>query len=49
MNGWVEAIQYLSSHPEKAKRLGENARRLAERTYNLERCTKEIALALLTV
>ncbi|UVS64379.1 glycosyltransferase [Parabacteroides distasonis] len=49
VNGWVEAIQYLSSHPEKAKRLGENARRLAERTYNLERCTKEIALALLTV
>ncbi len=49
INGWVEAIQYLSSHPEEAKRLGENGRQLAERTYNLERFTEEIALTLLTL
>ncbi len=49
VNGWVKAIRNLSAYPEEAKRLGKNARSLAERVYNLERCTFEVAMVLLNV
>ncbi|GHT41544.1 hypothetical protein AGMMS49965_11510 [Bacteroidia bacterium] len=49
VDAWVKAIQYLSTHPEKAKEMGDNARSLAEKQYNLDRCTKEIASVLLSV
>jgi glycosyltransferase involved in cell wall biosynthesis len=44
---WIEAIRYLSAHPDKAKEMGANARQLAEKQYNLELFSKEIASILL--
>ncbi|OAV73459.1 colanic acid biosynthesis glycosyltransferase WcaL [Bacteroidales bacterium Barb6] len=49
VDAWVKAIQYLSSHPDEAKTMGDNARSLAERQYNLELFTKEIASILLSI
>lgn len=49
VNGWVNAILYLYNHPEEAKRLGDNGRRLAERAYNLEKCTEKISRVLLNL
>lgn len=45
--GWVNAIRYLTAHPEKAERMGRNARRLAEERFNLEIFSGEIANTLL--
>ena len=47
--GWVMAINYMSGHPEEVKEMGRKARLLAERTYNLERCSKEVADVLLSL
>ncbi len=49
VEGWINAVRYLSYHSEEAKRLGENGRRLAENSYNVERCAKEVASVLLSV
>lgn len=49
VNGWKEAINFLSEHPDKATEMGENGRRLAERTYNLENYAKELADILKTL
>jgi glycosyltransferase involved in cell wall biosynthesis len=48
-NAWIKAIQYLSANPDKAKEMGDNARLLAEKKYNLEMFTKEVASILLSV
>jgi hypothetical protein len=45
----VNAIQYLSAHSEEAKEMGNNARKLAEKQYNLELFVKEIAYILLSL
>lgn len=45
--GWVNAIRYLTAHPEEAERMGRNARRLAEERFNLEIFSGEIANTLL--
>ena len=45
--GWVQALNELSSHREKAVEMGEKARKLAEERYNLENCTKEMVVELL--
>lgn len=44
--GWIEAIHYIASHPEEARRMGKNARRLAEERFNLELFSHEIAESL---
>jgi glycosyltransferase involved in cell wall biosynthesis len=49
VNAWVNAIQYLSAHPEEAKKMGNNARNLAEKKYNLELFAKEIKYILLSL
>ena len=49
VEGWVKAINYLSQHPEVVKEMGRKARLLAERIYNLERCSKEIADVLFSL
>ena len=49
VEGWVKAINYMSEHPEEVKEMGRKARLLAERSYNLERCSKEIADVLLSL
>lgn len=43
ITGWIHAITYLTSHPEIAAEMGKNARKLAEKRFNLEIFTKEIA------
>lgn len=49
VEGWVKAIRYLSTHPEKAREMGENARKLGEKRFNLEIFSKEIAQRLLHI
>lgn len=49
VEGWVKAIRYLSTHPEKAREMGENARQLGEKRFNLEIFSKEIAQRLLHI
>lgn len=44
--GWEAAIRYITANPEAAAEMGKNGRRLAESTYNIENCTKEIASLL---
>lgn len=44
--GWVNAINYLETHPEEAAEMGRNARKLAEERFNLEIFSKEIADSL---
>lgn len=41
--GWKKAISYLYTHPEEAQRMGANGRKLAEREYNLEHYSRELA------
>jgi glycosyltransferase involved in cell wall biosynthesis len=43
---WIKAIDYLQSHPERGAEMGKNARKLAEKEYNLDICTEEIATVL---
>lgn len=49
VEGWVKAIRCLSTHPEKAREMGENARQLGEKRFNLEIFSKEIAQRLLHI
>ena len=45
--GWEKALQYLHDHPEQALKMGENGRKLAETTYNLENYSRELSEVLL--
>lgn len=47
VKGWIAAIRYLSDHPEEARRMGANARRLAEERFNLDIFSREVADSLL--
>ncbi len=47
VDAWVQALHRLLEHPEEVQRMGQNARALAERKFNLENTTKIIAEALL--
>lgn len=42
IKGWKGAIEYLESHEEIAKLMGQNARKLAEKEYNLTSFSKEV-------
>lgn len=46
VNGWCEAVRYLTEHPDEVRRMGRNARLLADEIFNLERCTTEVAAVL---
>ena len=46
VQGWTDAIRYIAAHPEAARRMGENARKLAEERFNLEIFSREIAESL---
>lgn len=39
---WVKAINYMISHPEETKKMGEKARILAERKYNIRECARQL-------
>lgn len=41
VQGWIDAIRYIADHPEEARRMGENARKLAEERFNLEIFSRE--------
>ena len=41
--GWKDAINYMSTHPEEARRMGIRARLLAEQRFNLDILSKEVA------
>lgn len=44
--GWQKAVEYIANNPEKAQEMGRKGRRLAERLYNIERCTADMAAVL---
>ena len=46
VQGWTDAIRYIADHPEEARRMGNNARKLAEERFNLEIFSREIAESL---
>lgn len=46
VQGWINAIRYIADHPEEARKMGANARKLAEERFNLEIFSREIAESL---
>ncbi len=38
---WRQAVQYLLDHPEETQEMGQRARYLAEKRYNLEHFTQK--------
>lgn len=49
VEGWINAIRQIAEHPEEARRMGQNARKLAEERFNLEIFSREIAESLLEI
>lgn len=43
VQGWINAIDYISSQPDVVEQMGKNARKLAEEKFNLEIFTQELA------
>ncbi len=43
VQGWVDAVEYIATHPDEAQAMGQRARLLAERVYNMEVFGREIA------
>ena len=48
VEGWIKAINYIAEHPLEAKKMGRKARLLAEKQYNLEILSKEVAEVILS-
>ena len=48
VNAWANAIEFLQKNPEKGQLFGENGRLLAEKKFNLDILSKEIAFELLS-
>ena len=49
VEGWINAIHRIADHPEEAQKMGANARKLAEKRFNLEIFSHEIAESLLEI
>ncbi len=47
--GWTKAIRFIADNPAKAREMGRKGRLLAERLYNIERCTADISQVLLAL
>ena len=47
VEGWGKALTYLLEYPDKAREMGQNGRKLAEQTHNLENYTCELSEVLL--
>ena len=43
---WEKAIRFIVSNPEEAEEMGRKARQLAEKSFNLDICTHEVAEAI---
>lgn len=46
VDGWRQAIDYVTTHPQEARDMGRRGRQLAERLYNDRRCARDVAEAL---
>ena len=46
---WEKVLRQISQNPEQLQEMGKKARQLAEKTYNLEQCTSEVAQAIKTI
>lgn len=42
-DGWERAITYIANHPKEAAEMGRRGHELAEKLFNLENCTREVA------
>lgn len=47
--GWADAVRHVATRPDEARRMGANARRLAEERFNLDVLSREVAETLLEV
>lgn len=47
--GWVKAIDFIRSHPEEARTMGQRGRQLAVQLYNDCHCAEEVARVLQSV
>lgn len=43
VEGWQRAVEYIATHPDEVRLMGERGRALAEQMFNDERCAKEVA------
>ena len=43
VEGWQRAVEYIATHPDEARLMGERGRALAGQMFNDERCAKEVA------
>lgn len=43
VEGWKRAVDFIASHPDEARRMGERGRHIAETRFNDVRCASEIA------
>ncbi len=43
VEGWQRAVEYIATHPDEARLMGERGRALAEQMFNDERCAEEVA------
>lgn len=43
VEGWQRAIEYIATHPDEARRMGQRGREIAERLFNDKRDAEEIA------
>ena len=43
VEGWQRAVEYIATHPDDARLMGERGRAIAEQMFNDERCAKEVA------
>ena len=49
VKGWENAIDYIATHPEEARQMGQRGRALAERCYNVRQCAADVAKKLIQV
>lgn len=46
VGGWERATRFIAEHPEEAERMGKRGRKLAEKLYNIRRCTSEMSAVI---
>lgn len=49
VEGWCRAIEYMATHPEEARLMGEKGRAVAESRFNDRQCAREVAEVLRSV
>ena len=47
IDGWIQATNYLYTHPEEAREMGRNGYKLAVQKFNLENYTRELSEVLI--